>query len=222
MDPGLARGLELYLHLAHQAPLAQYDYEDADLSEEEQDAIIGKLEKKISQMENQLQRANAEISGLKKELHNTKKEADSSRIKLDMAMSEAAEQTQELADLRELIFRQANEHLEDQEQSEPTQIIFPYQVKRHYTVFGGHETWLKAIKPMLPNVIFIPKGQQPQASLIRNQDAIWIQANAISHADFYKIINVIRANHIPVYYFGFASAQKCATQLAEEDTKISG
>ena len=53
--------------------------------------------------------------------------------------------------------------------------------------------------------------------LIRNQDQIWIQPNAMAHKDFYRLINSIRLYHIPVRYFSYASARKCAIQLVESD-----
>ena len=57
----------------------------------------------------------------------------------------------------------------------------------------------------------------PNAQLIRQADTIWIQANALSHAFFYKIITEARKYDIPVRYFSFASAEKCAEQLALAD-----
>lgn len=59
--------------------------------------------------------------------------------------------------------------------------------------------------------------KNPNANMIRAAETVWIQPNALSHANYYKIINIVRQNQIPVYYFGYASAQKCALQLAKFD-----
>ena len=104
----------------------------------------------------------------------------------------------------------------DQQETE-VQIMFPYRMKKRIAVYGGHESWRKAIRPMLPDITFIPRGQKPNPDMIRNQDQIWIQANAMAHKDFYRLINFVRLYHIPVRYFGYASARKCAIQLVKSD-----
>ena len=40
-------------------------------------------------------------------------------------------------------------------------------------------------------------------------------------SSYYKVIDAIRRNNIKVYYFGFASAEKCAEQLALEDCELT-
>lgn len=37
---------------------------------------------------------------------------------------------------------------------------------------------------------------------------------AISHSAYYKIMDTVRTHNIPVHYFSYASAEKCAEQLA--------
>lgn len=58
-------------------------------------------------------------------------------------------------------------------------------------------------------------NELPNADTIRNADAVWIQTNALSHSYFYKIINTAREYKIPVRYFGYASARKCAEEIVE-------
>ena len=79
--------------------------------------------------------------------------------------------------------------------------------------FGGHESWRKAIRPMLPDVRFFDREMLPDINTVKGADIVWIQSNAISHKFFYRIIDVARKENIPVRYFGFASARKCAEQL---------
>ena len=54
-------------------------------------------------------------------------------------------------------------------------------------------------------------------NLIRNADAVWIQTNAISHRQYYATIDEVRKAGIKVRYFAFASAKKCAEQVATEE-----
>ena len=84
-------------------------------------------------------------------------------------------------------------------------------------MFGGHDSWAREIKPRLPDVRFIDKSMVPNAELIRRADIVWIQSNAISHAYYYKILDETRKYSIPVRYFSYASALKCAEQLAQQD-----
>jgi hypothetical protein len=46
---------------------------------------------------------------------------------------------------------------------------------------------------------------------------IWIQANAMPHTMYYRIIDNARLYKKAVRYFTYASAVKCAEQLAEAD-----
>lgn len=54
---------------------------------------------------------------------------------------------------------------------------------------------------------------QINEAAIRNADVIWLQPNCLSHADFYKIIDLVRREEKPLHYFTWASAEKCAEQL---------
>ena len=54
-------------------------------------------------------------------------------------------------------------------------------------------------------------------TVIRNADVVWIQTNAIAHRQYYAIIDEIRKTKVPVKYFLYASARKCAEQVVLED-----
>ena len=87
--------------------------------------------------------------------------------------------TQELADLREIVFNQQQE---------------------------------------MPDVRFMGENIS-NAEIIRRADVIWIQTNCIGHAAYYGIINLARRYNRKVRYFQYASAAKCAEQIAEEEEK---
>ncbi len=86
-------------------------------------------------------------------------------------------------------------------------------------IFGGHDSWNKAIRPLLRNVRFVSKEASPQADIIRKADVIWIQTNAMGHADYRKIMETARAYRIAVKYFTSASAERCARDVVRVDMK---
>ena len=119
----------------------------------------------------------------------------------------------ELAQLRETLYSLRAEEGEAEESRGPLADL-PWQAKRRTVVFGGHDSWRKAIKPLLPGVRFYDRENLPDLNAIRGADVVWIQPNALSHKYYYRIIDAARKNGIPVRYFGSASAKKCAVQLA--------
>ena len=138
---------------------------------------------------------------------------------MERLCSEHALERQELVDLRELVFNRENDTAGEARSEVQKEVKLPYRAKRKLVIFGGHETWLKAIRPMLPEEVFVTGTIRSNTDLIRNADAVWIQTNALSHNDYYKIVGIARTHHIPVRYFIYSSAEKCALQLASEDMK---
>lgn len=171
----------------------------------------------MEDLQKQLQELQQENKQLRMTAYDAGREAREARKKLEAVEIVAKADRQELADLRELVFHQ-QEDIYDEEPTESV-IPFPYTARQRIVVFGGHDSWAREIKPRLPNVRFIDRTMLPNAELIRRADVIWIQTNALSHAYFYKIIDEARKHRIPVRYFSYASAGKCAEQLAEEDLK---
>lgn len=211
VDPGYARGIELYLQLAWDSSMKVH------MEQKLPEKPLPEIERADPDISGELKTLRAQVQTLKQEMHACEQEKKSLWEETNRLAQQEEEERQELAALRELIYLQSNEHQFEEGQAAPVDLVLPYHNRCRIAVFGGHETWLKTIRPLLPDVVFIPRGQTPNEMLIRRQDKIWIQGNALSHSDFYKIINTTRANHIPVRYFGFASAQKCARQLAEDD-----
>ena len=227
IDEGVAKGLELYLQLAmdvqaqskdwrrdaQQQPFPFMDkyFEPEEASEPDDEDDVEELKAKLKQ----LKKANADF---REALYHAQREIESVKEDAAKVETQAASERTELAELRELVFTQANaEEPDEPEVEEKAADRFPYNTKKRIVVFGGHDTWLKAIRPLLPNVTFVNREQRPNADMIKAADVVWIQANALSHRSFYKIINVVRTNQVPIRYFGFASAMKCAMQVLEND-----
>ena len=231
MDPAAASILELYLQLASDVQYPSKDWEaflqssrfqriNEIYGEEEQDADGDAGDDvDVDALRDQIRTLKEKNDELRQMLYTATKEAENQRDAAKRVLDEAANEHQELLDLRELIYNQANCQDKNEVETEDNSIELPYNTVQRIVVFGGHDTWLKAIKPLLPNVVFVNREQNPNTEMIRAADVVWIQANALSHKNYYKIINIVRTYRIPVRYFGYASARKCAEQLVREDMK---
>lgn len=105
-------------------------------------------------------------------------------------------QEKELSDLREAVYVLKNGSGSEPPVDESTR--YPYLTSGKIISFGGHETWLKEMRRKLPNVIFVAPSSLPNTDLIRGADAVWLQTNCMSHADFFRIINIVRHNGVPL------------------------
>ncbi len=165
-----------------------------------------------------LSEKNGEIARLKQDLHNAENEIKKEREEAAKIQSGCDADRRELNELRELIYELQNK-TEAEPSSEADEITLPYTAERRIVIFGGHDSWLRAIRPLLRNVRIIDPYTNPDINLIRNADVIWMQSNAMPHSYYNKIMDIIRQRKIPVKYFAYASAEKCARQLAEYDMK---
>ena len=126
----------------------------------------------------------------------------------------------ELADLRQLVFN--IQTLADDGDGVKTEniVAYPYETQRRTVVFGGHDSFLKVIKPLLPTVRFVDtENVSFNPEIIRHADVVWIQNNCISHPQYWNIVKYCKLAGVQLRYFAFASAEKCAEQLATEDQK---
>ena len=193
-------------------PRMEWDLEEQpeDVPETEQTESVEDLKARIAALQSENSRLKQTVYEADRELREVKKSQTAQEQKAEL-------DRQELADLRELVFH-LQEDVYDTE-SDETDIVFPYHNIQRIVVFGGHDSWAREIKPRLPDVRFVDKDMVPNAELIRRAEIVWIQANAISHAYYYKILDETRKYSVPVRYFSYASALKCAEQLAEQDMK---
>lgn len=145
---------------------------------------------------------------------------DESRTENERLRQQNAEILEELNALRTIVFNRMTGS--DGEPDEKGDIEFPYTVRQRAVIFGGHDTWSKAIRPMLKNVRFIERNTPPNRDIIKKADVVWIQVNALGHKHYTTITDTARAHGVPIRYFTYASAEKCARQLAEEDRKMGG
>ena len=146
-----------------------YEEEEKDDEEEgtqEPAEDIEALKKQNRTYKAEIDRLRAQIHELASEKREIGAEAQKDRETSDL-------EHQELVDLRELIF--ILEHGEQEPEKQNTEISYPYETETRMIVFGGHETWLKAIRPMLPGIRFVDKDMIPKTDTIRNAEIVWIQ-----------------------------------------------
>ena len=212
-------------HCQSRMPFSEYDFTEKlmpVMMERIQTEVLPEIKDKLdsrqdSSHQDELDALKQENERLKRMAYEADRETRNLRRDYDTLLENSQREHQEVAELREILFHQENEIEPELDESEEA-VALPYTVRHTTVVVGGHDSWARAIKPMLEGDIrFIDRGMQPEASLIRHADVVWLQPNSICHAFFYKIIKIIRTNHIPFHYFKFASAEKCARQLAGVD-----
>lgn len=157
-----------------------------------------------------LRSKNKELASALRTLKQQKKLLDNN---LSAAKVELSEKSQELADLRELVFLLDNKEVPEEPIDETIQ--YPFITPGKILSFGGHPSWIKEMKKKLPNVVFIDPDTLPNTDLIRSSDVVWIQTNYISHSNFYKIINAVGPSGKQVRYFTSSSSAKCAEQVVK-------
>lgn len=167
-------------------------------------------------MKQTIEEKTAKIDKLAAELYDANKKAKDEQARADQIAENSRLEHNELIELRELVYKMQNE-ASINDVTTRSNTTLPYETKQNIIAFGGHDTWLKAIKPLLPNVKFVPPTVNPDSQLFRNADVIWMQSNAMPHSFYNKIMDLARTHKIPVKYFAYASAEKCAYQLAETD-----
>ena len=184
---------------------------DDDVSETDE-AAADELRKTIASK-------NEQIAVLKGELREKTSRLSAECKKYEKLEEEYNADKQELIELRELVYKLRNSDPDEEFAEQAGNISLPYSASARIVIFGGHDSWLRAIRPMLPNVRFIDPYTNPDVNLIRNADVVWMQSNAMPHSYYNKIMDIVRQRKIPVKYFAYASAEKCAYQLAEDDMK---
>lgn len=167
-------------------------------------------------MEEQNQALARQVKELRVALHDAERTSNRLREQLRDAKQSWEVDRSELVQLRETLYRLRAEEDAEAEDSGPL-VELPWQVKRRVVVYGGHDSWRKAVKPLLPGARFYDREELADLNTVRGADVVWLQVNAMSHKYYYRIINAARKHDIPVRYFGSASAKKCAVQLALDE-----
>ena len=183
-------------------PLAQEEVPPTAASDDDPNARAEMLARKVKELRGALHDAERAAGRLREQFREVEQRGEAERG--------------ELAQLRETLYRLRSGEDADAEDSGPL-VELPWQVKRRVVVYGGHDSWRKAIRPMLPGARFYDREELADLNVVRGADVVWLQVNAMSHKYYYRVIDAARKNDIPVRYFGSASAKKCAVQLALDE-----
>ena len=190
--------------------------------EETEEDRIEALTEQVVAYQNEVSSLKQQLKSLKKTLAVSRQEQLNEKSRYEHELKALRLEHRELADLREIVFNQSA----DSEAQARREILektysYPYSTRKRTVIFGGHDSWLKVIKPMLPEVKFVDAEQYAfNQDLIRNADVVWIQSNCMAHAQFSNIIGKVRLYGVQLRYFSYSSAEKCAEQLVTEDLAL--
>lgn len=158
---------------------AKIDYfktfdEDLNLCLKIKDNKIESLEKENLNLKN-------ENELLKKELELLKSKKES----LEKEVTSFENSKKELIELRNYIFNQEIETVEDEIKDIDLNEI-------NGVVFGGHTNWISKMKDILVNWTFVPtESINFDENIIKNNEYIFINTKYISHAVYYKVIKYL-------------------------------
>lgn len=193
----------------HQSGPVPLHHTDFGIEPEAQEEIP---EQSVEDMQAEIKRLRAEVKDLRQQAYESSREVRDEKIRYEVLAQKAANDAQELHDLRELIF-----NLQDEEVSSRSvnlSVAFPFRTTKKIIVFGGTEAWTKEMRLKLPDVTFVDRTTMPNSEMVKRAEAVWIQTNALQHSHFYKIIEDVRKYNISLRYFSSAGVTKSAEQLA--------
>lgn len=162
----------------------------------------------------ELERQREEIKRLKKDLYSVSKEKENIAAENEQLKASVDSMTGELANLREAVYYQGQEHVPELEEME---ITFPYNAKHQIATFGGHDTWTKEIKLKIPNVTYYHRDKTPTAEMIRSKDIVFIQTNCLNHPAYWAVVDLCKRYKVKLRYFMNASAELSAKQIVKAD-----
>ena len=170
-----------------------------------------------------LKRENKSLRNAYSEL---KRDTDARLAKNERELKALRRDHRELADLREIVFnagRPDNEEAAGKDaEAVSKKTEFPYTTQKRTVIFGGHDTFLKAIRPMLPDVKYVDvRNMAFSPEIIRNADVVWIQTNCMSHSQYASIVRYCKQAGVQMRYFVYAGAEKCAEQVVAADETTS-
>lgn len=191
-------------------PYSQPELDNTVSDQQQAESVSGQTQEDFEAQLTRLVRQNKE---LRNALHDAEKQSRELQAALHAEDVRASQERKELAQLRDTLYCLRSGEVADDLEAEDPSIELPFSIERRVLIFGGHDTWVKAIRPLLPGARFFDRHSLPDHQAIRGADVLWLQTNAMTHSMFYRILDVARKCDIPVMYFAFASARKCAEQV---------
>lgn len=213
-----------YSKLLHQSRMkkqqcAPYEMLIRYLTSQRERSLMPMEQKNVAATESpdieQTKKYKEDIKRLNTQLRETHDKKNAERKRANQAECQNERYKAEIAELRSMLYDRTAFAREEKR----VKVDYPYTVKRKITIFGGHEVWLNLIKPLLNGVRYVGPDEKPNMSVLMNTDVIWLQTNVMAHSFYNKVVEVARTHNIPVRYFSYSGAEKCAEQLALDDMK---
>ena len=151
-------------------------------------------------------------------LNESRQEANSLKKKLSANEEKLSARENEIKRLREEVETLRNGKVESPEKPE---IAFPYTLSHRTLILGGSEQWSNMMKDYLPGCKTFHVDKKADANVVRECDVIWIYSKEVTHSQFKKIMNLARKYNLPVRYFSYKGAEKCAEEVALSDMEKS-
>ena len=132
---------------------------------------------------------------------------------LESKLQEETEKTAELARLREFVF--------DMQQGSDIQIeevvLESYIEGKKIYIFGGHINWRNKLKQKYPKLdVLDGHNVSFDEQKLLGADMVLMNTSNMSHALYYKIIDVLRKNNIPFDYLGkYSNPNLLEQEIAE-------
>lgn len=227
MEEGRARELSTaaMMLFSHELALNEYDLpaeqEEGDGTERKApEETAPEAERPTEGKDQQVERLTRQNKELRSALHDAEVQIRKLRKDIMTQESRAAQDGRELAQLRNALYLLRSGEADDKDETPDPRIELPARMERRVLIFGGHESWLKEIRTLLPGARFFERESLPDRNAIRGGDVLWLQTNAMPHQMFFRVLDVARKYDIPVRYFAYASARKCAEQVAANELLV--
>lgn len=192
-----------------------YDMDDEELDDDEFEDDFGYDSSGDEEdIIEELQKSREEIQRLKKELHGISRQKEKLAAENDKLVASVDSMTDELANLREVVYNAGQEFIPELEELET---VFPYNTSKRIVVFGGHDSWTREIRQRLPDVKFVHRDVTPTAELVRAADIVFVQTNCLNHPAYWKIVELCKSYKVKLRYFTKASAEISAKEIVRED-----
>lgn len=191
-----------------------FELEAAHQKIEESESIVAKKNQEVNSLQQQVASLSEQINLLREELLKDTKDATKDATKPLMAeismlnnqlsslkheLEGYRQQQKELHRLREFVFDMPQGYDIPAEDISLEKLI---DGKRIY-IFGGHINWRNKIKQKYPKLeILDGHNTSFDEQKLINADKVLLNTSNMSHALYYKIIDVLRKNNIPFDYLG--------------------
>lgn len=162
------------------------------------------LEAALSTKTKQIERQDAGVLDLTRQLAAKEKELSA----LNDEKQDIQQQMDELMEVMEQMSREEEAGDWDENNDE---LIIPNDFHALRVVScGGTDRFAAEIQAMLPGVFVYDCKRTPPANVLRLADIVFVQVKCISHADYYTIRDICKANKTPIYSYPTSGAKKAA------------